>query len=86
PQLAFVISSIYWSLLLLFPHLILHPVDEPHSLPDTTAQPMRLPITTDLALHASPLFTLLIDFFVFESKFSKTHVQRVAPVAVVAFA
>ena len=45
----------------------------------------KLSLTVDLALHASPLFTLVIDFFVFESKFSKTYVHKAAPVAAVLF-
>ena len=44
-----------------------------------------LPLSTDLALHASPLLTLLIDFFAFEHKFSKEHVRKAAPLAVVGF-
>lgn len=79
PQLSFVISSIYWSLILLLPQLILPPPSTPGAIQT------GLPLPLDLALHASPLFTLLIDFFVFESKFSKTYVHRVAPAAVVVF-
>jgi len=77
--LSFVISSIYWSLILLLPQLILPPPSTPGAIQT------GLPLPLDLALHASPLFTLLIDFFVFESKFSKTYVHRVAPAAVVVF-
>lgn len=61
------------------------PAGGPGPLPGAPPQFMRLPLTTDLALHASPLFTLLVDFFVFESKFSKIHVRKVAPVAVIVF-
>lgn len=75
------ISAIYWTLLLSFPHLIARPVSS-----SPGAALLRLPLTTDLALHASPLVTLLIDFFAFESKFSETHVRRVAPAVIVAFA
>ncbi|KAI9570488.1 FAR-17a/AIG1-like protein, partial [Boletus coccyginus] len=74
-QLAIVISSVYWSLISCFPHLIA----------PATAK-LIPPLTIDLALHASPLFTLLVDFFVFESKFSKTYVHKAAPAAVVVYA
>lgn len=83
-QLAFVISSIYWPLMLFFPHLIMRSMDE-QPLPGALPQLMRLPLATDLALHALPLFTLLIDFFVFQPKFSKIHVHKVAPIALVVF-
>lgn len=85
PQLEFVISFIYWPLILFSPHLIARSIDESRALPDAPPQFMHLPLTIDLALHASPLFTLLIDFFVFQPKFSKIHVHKVAPVVVVVF-
>ncbi|KAH0827062.1 hypothetical protein J3R83DRAFT_4746 [Lanmaoa asiatica] len=84
--LEFVISSIYWSLLLFSPHLIMGSIDGSQPLPGGAAKLMRLPPTIDLALHASPLLTLFIDFFVFEPKFSKTHAHKAAPVTVVVFA
>jgi len=43
------------------------------------------PLTIDLALHASPLFTLLVDFFIFEPKFSKIYVHKAAPAAIVVY-
>jgi hypothetical protein len=55
------------------PHLILPPTK------------VQLPLPIDLALHASPLFTLSIDFFVFESKFSRTNVRKAAPAALLVF-
>ncbi|KAF8557264.1 hypothetical protein OG21DRAFT_345094 [Imleria badia] len=84
-SLEFVISTIYWSLLLFLPHLILPPT--PPSQPTRGAAPefLSLPLPIDLALHASPLFTLLIDFFVFESKFSKTYVHKAAPAVIMVF-
>ncbi|KAF8557271.1 hypothetical protein OG21DRAFT_1407496 [Imleria badia] len=69
-QVSFAISSIYWSLLFFLPHLIV-PVPTTAVSQPTPAVP-RLPLTIDLALHAAPSFTLMIDFFVFEPKFSKT--------------
>ncbi|KAG9318810.1 FAR-17a/AIG1-like protein [Chiua virens] len=77
--LEFVISTIYWSLLIFLPHLIL-PAERA-----VEGGFRRLDIKTDLALHAAPLLSLLIDFFAFESKFSKTSVRKVAPLIVVAF-
>jgi hypothetical protein len=59
---------IYWTLIVFFPAVILQPI--PHSsLGDTVA--FRLPLSIDLALHAAPAFTLLTDFVLFETKYSK---------------
>ncbi|KAF7978151.1 hypothetical protein HWV62_17484 [Athelia sp. TMB] len=79
--LAVVISSIYWSLLLLFPSLILqkNPNSEPSSSGDAL---MRIPVSVDLSLHAAPGLALLADFMLFQRKFSKTEVRYVAPVIV----
>jgi hypothetical protein len=87
-QLAFVISTIYWSLVLFFPTLILRPelpkASEPTS---SSAAPklMIIPFKTDLALHATPLLTLLFDFFVFERKFTKAQISKGAPAVVLVY-
>jgi len=83
--LEFVVTTIYWSLLSFFPHLIVLPLAESEQTPGAPLKLMHIPLKTDLALHAVPLFSLLIDFFVFESKFTKAH-AKAAPAVVVAFA
>jgi len=81
--LAFVISSIYWTLLLLFPSLILQKMSTEQE-PSSEAVPelLRIPLNVDLALHASPLISLLIDFFAFEKRYPAKHVKGVAPLVV----
>ncbi|KAF9227510.1 hypothetical protein BS17DRAFT_725754 [Gyrodon lividus] len=86
--LAFVISTIYWSLFLLFPTLILRPETPEDSEPtSSSAAPklMRIPLETDLALHATPFTTLLIDFFLFERKFTKGQTNKGAPAVVLVY-
>jgi hypothetical protein len=39
----------------------------------------RIPLSLDLTLHVSPVISLLIDFFLFESKFPRRSVSRTAP-------
>ncbi|KAI0709429.1 FAR-17a/AIG1-like protein [Earliella scabrosa] len=71
--LAIVISVIYWTLLLAFPHLILP--EDPNATEPTSSsavpEPQRLPLHTDLALHAVPAISLIIDFYTLERKYSK---------------
>ncbi|KAI0748291.1 FAR-17a/AIG1-like protein [Daedaleopsis nitida] len=71
--LAIVISVIYWTLLLAFPHLILP--EDPNATEPTSAksvsEPQRLPLQTDLALHAAPAVTLFVDFYFLQRKYSK---------------
>jgi hypothetical protein len=70
--IATIVSSIYWTLLLSFPHLILQ------ALPESSASPF-LPLTMDLALHAAPCLSLLADFMIFERKYSRKALFYVAP-------
>ncbi|EGN95389.1 hypothetical protein SERLA73DRAFT_142019, partial [Serpula lacrymans var. lacrymans S7.3] len=59
--LAIVVSAVYWSLLLLFPSLILQRKLE--SEPSSSSQVpeiIRIPLNIDLALHAVPALTLLV--------------------------
>jgi len=79
-SLACVISTIYWTLISFFPHLIMSRTSR------DGGELINLPMTLDLTLHVSPLITLLIDFFAFERKFSKSYVQRVAPAVAISFA
>lgn len=77
--LAVVISSIYWSLVLLAPQLIL--MENPLSTEPSSAAPvmMRIPLEVDLALHAAPGIALFLDFFLFEKRYSKKQALYGAP-------
>jgi hypothetical protein len=80
-----IISSIYWKLLLAFPQLILKEAPQtgqtvPNSSPEVPA-PARLPLVHDLSLHAAPGLTLLLDFFLFERKYSPAAARYAAPLA-----
>ncbi|KJA27534.1 hypothetical protein HYPSUDRAFT_35449 [Hypholoma sublateritium FD-334 SS-4] len=81
-----VISLIYWSLLLLFPSLII-PAMGADATGSSSAAPLLfyLPLHVDLSLHAVPAISLILDFFLFEKKYSQREVG-VAPFVAVAFA
>ncbi|KII88639.1 hypothetical protein PLICRDRAFT_41839 [Plicaturopsis crispa FD-325 SS-3] len=74
--LAVVISSIYWTLLLAFPHLIMQafPTSEPTSSPSAPAI-AYVPLPIDLALHAAPALTLVADFFLLERKYTRSEAR-----------
>jgi len=75
-----VISLIYWTLVILCPQLILQ---APHA---TEMSPLiRIPLSLDLALHATPALSILADFFLFESKYQQKDVQVGAPITAAAF-
>ncbi|KAG6333414.1 hypothetical protein ID866_5676 [Astraeus odoratus] len=82
--LAFVVTSIYWSLYIFFPSLILRPevsvVGEPTTA-NVTPKLVRPPFHVDVAMHISPFATLLIEFLAFERKFSHVHLNTFAPLA-----
>ncbi|KAH9484250.1 UPF0641 membrane protein [Psilocybe cubensis] len=87
--LSVVISTIYWSLVTVFPHLILQassPSESstPSSSP-ITPELFHIPLSIDLALHAVPCISLLIDFFIFEKKYNKQEVKVGAPIAAIGF-
>ncbi|KAF8969985.1 FAR-17a/AIG1-like protein [Flammula alnicola] len=84
--LSVVVSLIYWSLLLLFPKLIIPQVMSESSSSATAPVLFRLPLSVDLSLHAAPAVSLMLDFFLFEAKYNKRDVRVAAPIAVVAFA
>ncbi|KAI0082744.1 hypothetical protein K474DRAFT_1654899 [Panus rudis PR-1116 ss-1] len=76
--LSVVISTIYWTLLLAMPHLILRPDSPVDSEPSASSEApgfSRIPLSTDLALHAVPGVALLLDFLLFEKKYSKKQVR-----------
>ncbi|KAJ6630680.1 FAR-17a/AIG1-like protein [Mycena sp. CBHHK59/15] len=72
-----IISSIYWTLLLTFPHLILQGMPSESA---STSVIQRIPLRMDLALHAAPALALLADFMIFERRYRKADILYVAPV------
>ncbi|KZT11269.1 uncharacterized protein LAESUDRAFT_671055 [Laetiporus sulphureus 93-53] len=77
---AVVVTSIYWSLLLLLPEMILRPMvagEAPHpdaSVPSSSEKALiHIPLNVDLALHASPAIFLLVDFYLVERKYTRTQ-------------
>jgi hypothetical protein len=78
-----VVSSFYWVLLLLSPSLILIPEhDQPAASPSMDIVLSRIPLSIDLALHATPVLTLLVDFILLERKYSKKVASYGAPLVV----
>lgn len=79
--LSVVISTIYWSLLLFLPNLILRRESTNMESTSSTAVPkfIRLDLNVDLALHAVPALTLLLDFILFERPYSHNAARRGAP-------
>ncbi|KAF9780720.1 FAR-17a/AIG1-like protein [Thelephora terrestris] len=75
------VSSIYWSLIILFPHLIMPAIPESSA----AAAFLKLPLKVDLALHALPGIALAFDFFFFEKRYTKFQAARVAPLTAVLF-
>ncbi|KAL5511650.1 hypothetical protein ACEPAH_4867 [Sanghuangporus vaninii] len=76
--ISFVVTSIYWTLIVFFPHLIVPPAPEKGEsatpsfaqYPDSRA---RIPLSLDLALHLTPALTLLVDFFLFEKSYGRAE-------------
>ncbi|KAI0372825.1 hypothetical protein BV20DRAFT_1050265 [Pilatotrama ljubarskyi] len=66
------ISSVYWTLLLFMPHMILMP--DPDATTPTSSthvpKPERIPLDVDLALHAAPAIAMFIDFYFFEPRYT----------------
>ncbi|KAF9069887.1 FAR-17a/AIG1-like protein [Rhodocollybia butyracea] len=73
-----VISTIYWTLIIFATHLILQNDGEPSSSSDIP-QFTRLPLHMDLCLHAVPAISLLVDFMLFEKKYSWNELVYGAP-------
>ncbi|PIL24148.1 hypothetical protein GSI_13901 [Ganoderma sinense ZZ0214-1] len=71
--LSIVISAIYWTLLLTMPHMILteSPSERMPTSSHTVPELERLDLTTDLALHAAPAISLIVDFYALEPKYPK---------------
>ena len=77
--------------MILYPHLILlHQItaaEVPQAQVSTKISPFaRIPLSVDLALHATPSLAMLADFFLFESKYKWKDVQVGAPITTAAFA
>jgi len=71
--IATMVSSIYWTLLLIWPHLIIH------AAPSEALESFMLPMRIDLCLHALPCLALLTDFMVFERKYGRSVIVYAAP-------
>lgn len=87
----FTVCSIYWSLRIFAPSLIFLP----HTMRATaSAESLGLaagkdlviiPLSADLSMHAAPFIALMLDFFLYERKFSRRQMNRVAPVVTLAY-
>ncbi|KAK0498892.1 FAR-17a/AIG1-like protein [Armillaria luteobubalina] len=76
-----VIVSVYWTLLLLFPSLILQKYVPSELTSSQDALPLaRIPLSLDLAMHVVPGLSLVLDFLVFEKKYSQELVKLAVPV------
>ncbi|KAF8078055.1 FAR-17a/AIG1-like protein [Lyophyllum atratum] len=86
--LSVVISIIYWTLILIYPALLMQPQYPGPTPPSSSADLTfyRIPFSVDLALHASPALSLLADFLLFESNYSRKSLNTTAPAAILLFA
>ncbi|KAK0205386.1 FAR-17a/AIG1-like protein [Desarmillaria ectypa] len=76
-----VVVSVYWTLLLLFPSLILQKYVPAEPTSSHDALPLaRIPLPLDLAMHVVPGLSLVLDFLVFEKKYSQEHIKLAVPV------
>ncbi|KAJ7156098.1 FAR-17a/AIG1-like protein [Mycena crocata] len=76
-SIATIVSSIYWTLLLSFPHLIME-------AKESTGAPL-LPLSIDLCLHAAPCLTLVADFMFFERKYGRKSTRYTAPAVILLY-
>ncbi|KAJ7740719.1 FAR-17a/AIG1-like protein [Mycena maculata] len=74
--IATMVSSIYWTLLLTNPHLILQAIP---GEPGEASTILVLPLRIDLALHAVPCLALLADFMIFEHRYGRKAILYAAP-------
>lgn len=82
-KLEVTISSIYWPMITLFPHLMM--MDGPPTSEPSAAAAFMIPLSVDLALHAAPGMALLLDFYFIERRYTGHQVARVAPLTAVLF-
>lgn len=65
----------YWSLILFYPSMIvMADLEAEPSSSDSSPIVFRLPLAADLALHACPVLSLTVNFFVFEQQYSKREI------------
>lgn len=86
-QVEVVISTVYWTLLLSFPDLIILQRAQ-LSVPSSSSEipvDFRIPLPVDLALHASPALALLADFILFEDKYTAKEARYGAPIVATLF-
>ncbi|KAI6095983.1 FAR-17a/AIG1-like protein [Pisolithus sp. B1] len=86
--LAFVVTSIYWSLYLFFPTLILRPENSfagAQDSPSLVPKLLRPPLHVDVAMHVAPFATVLVDFLVFERKLSPWQLNKSAPITLLLY-
>ncbi|KAJ7098030.1 FAR-17a/AIG1-like protein [Mycena belliarum] len=72
--IATIVSSIYWTLLLTVPHLLIQQMPT-----ETSPIVASIPLHIDLSLHAAPCVSLLTDFMICERKYGRTAIRYVAP-------
>jgi hypothetical protein len=77
--------------MLKFPHLILPPAQvttEPGEPSSSSEAPQfyKIPLNMDLALHAAPAASLILDFYLLERKYSASQLKYRAPLLAVATA
>lgn len=86
--LAFVVTSIYWSLYFFFPKLILRPENSfagAQDSPSPSPTLVRPPLHVDMAMHVAPFVTVLADFLAFERKLSSWQLNKSAPITLLLY-
>ncbi|KAG9016363.1 hypothetical protein FRB90_003113 [Tulasnella sp. 427] len=85
-----VVAAIYWSLILLMPALMVPTMQNPTTEPTSASPPLPalffIPVPIDLALHLSPVVSLILHFFLLEAKYSVRWVNQWAPAVAAAYA
>ncbi|ODN73543.1 hypothetical protein L202_08042 [Cryptococcus amylolentus CBS 6039] len=79
----FIITSIYWSLIIFAPHLMLPPTDPDAAQgapSSSTAEPtlFRIPLWMDMSMHLLPGIALVFEFFLLETKYRPPFSTSVA--------
>ncbi|KAF8912678.1 FAR-17a/AIG1-like protein [Mucidula mucida] len=77
-----VVACVYWPLMMFLPYAILRAEAAGNSEPTFSNQMIklaRIPLSVDLALHAVPAASLLLDFIIFEKKYSKSAQSYAMP-------
>ncbi|KAF9023872.1 hypothetical protein BDZ89DRAFT_1069534 [Hymenopellis radicata] len=77
-----VVASVYWPLMMFLPYAILQAEAAENSEPTFSTEMIklaRIPLPIDLALHAVPAASLLLDFILSEKKYSKSAESYAMP-------